>query len=292
MALNADEFKDALSGLAAAEQQQLLSQRCSEDFNGQLTANNSSAAELAQFLLPLAATFSVAPVSGFHVGAVAVGTSGALYLGANLEFANAPLSATLHAEQSAVLNAWTHGETAIATLLVSEAPCGHCRQFLSELGDAPTLAIRFRDHSVTLQDLLPLPFTVPRAPGEHLLASATQAIQALEPITSDLGQHALDAATRSYTPYTKVPEGIALKCANGQCFTGAAMESCAFNPTVAPLICALNQRNLSASRDVPISACMHTQHQGAHHSNIQMAKALLQTRGDCELQTLTTADHS
>ncbi len=292
MALDPTEFKAALCELPDAERQQLLAQLSSANFSGQITDFSSSAIELAQSLLPLAATFSVAPVSKFHVGAVAIGASGALYLGANLEIIDAPLSATLHAEQSAVLNAWLHDESAIVALFVSEAPCGHCRQFLSELGDAPNLSIRFRDHTVTLEELLPLPFTVPRAPGEHLLSSAAQAIQALEPISTELGLHALDAATRSYTPYTKMPEGIALKCENGRSFTGSVVESCAFNPTVAPLICALNQRNLSSSRDVPITACTHTQHQGAHHSNIPNAKALLKTLGDCEFQTLTTADRS
>lgn len=289
MKFNADDFNATLSGLPAAERQRLLSQLSSANFSGQIKEFQSNPSEWAHALLPLAATFSVAPVSGCHVGAIAVGASGALYLGANLEFTGAPLSTTLHAEQSAVLNAWMHEEPAIGTLFVSEAPCGHCRQFLSELENSPNLSICFRENTVKLADLLPLPFTMPRASGEHLLANAAQAIKALEPTCTKREQHALDAARRSYTPYTKMPEGIALECQNGRFFTGSAAESSAFNPTVTPLICALNQRNLSSCRDVPITACTQTQHQGADHSNIQMARALLQTLEDCELQELTTA---
>ena len=41
---------------------------------------------LLRELEPLAAARAVAPISNFHVGAVAVGASGAVYLGFNLEF--------------------------------------------------------------------------------------------------------------------------------------------------------------------------------------------------------------
>ena len=61
-------------------------------------------------LLPWASSFAVVPVSGFAVGAVAFGASGALYAGANLEFAGSPLGASVHAEQAAIANAWLRGE--------------------------------------------------------------------------------------------------------------------------------------------------------------------------------------
>ena len=50
------------------------------------------------------------PHSNFYVGAIAVGDSGNFYFGANMEFVGVPLSASIHAEQSAVMNAWIHGE--------------------------------------------------------------------------------------------------------------------------------------------------------------------------------------
>ena len=88
---------------------------------------------LAFALLPLAAACSVTPISHFHVGAIARGTSGNLYFGANMEFAGAPMQQTVHAEQSAVTHAWLRGETRLASITVNYTPCGHCRQFLNEL---------------------------------------------------------------------------------------------------------------------------------------------------------------
>ena len=102
--------------------------------------------------------------------AVGVGTSGAVYVGVNLEFRGAPLNNSVHAEQFLVVNCIHHGEEvsvsegedpallrdcpsfwdinhplfthplsmhqALDMLAVSAAPCGHCRQFYAELVQA------------------------------------------------------------------------------------------------------------------------------------------------------------
>lgn len=39
----------------------------------------------------------------------------------------------IHAEQCLIANALLHGERGLRKLAISEAPCGHCRQFYSEL---------------------------------------------------------------------------------------------------------------------------------------------------------------
>ena len=57
-----------------------------------------------------AESYARAPVSTFPVGAVVRGTSGSLYLGANIEFRGASLSQTVHAEQAALSNAFMHDE--------------------------------------------------------------------------------------------------------------------------------------------------------------------------------------
>lgn len=62
-----------------------------------------------------------------------LGASGRLYVGVNLEFARLPVNNSVHAEQFLVVNALHHGEQAIEKMAVSAAPCGHCRQFYSEL---------------------------------------------------------------------------------------------------------------------------------------------------------------
>ncbi len=54
-------------------------------------------------------------------------------MGVNLEFARLPVNNSVHAEQFLVVNAVHHEERAITKMAVSAAPCGHCRQFYSEL---------------------------------------------------------------------------------------------------------------------------------------------------------------
>ena len=286
MAFDADGFKDALSALPEAEQQQRLSQLCSEDFSGRITDFSSSASEHASALLPLAATFSVAPISGFHVGAIAVGASGALYLGANLEFANAPLSATLHAEQSAVLNAWMHGEASLQALAISAAPCGFCRQFLWELAEANKLPIIVGDMRTNLEQLLPMPFGEPRQPGHGLLDSSPTALQSITPITDKGAQRAIDAAQHSYTPYTNTPEGFAVECANGKHFAGRAAENIAFNPSVPAMLCALNQRNLSSNRNQPIVRCTQATLSTSQHTSSSLAASILRSISNVKIQTI------
>ena len=74
-------------------------------------------------LLPIAKTYSRPPISKFEAGAIARGKSGAFYAGANLEVPRSGLNQTIHAEQSAIANAFGHGETGITALAVSDAPC-------------------------------------------------------------------------------------------------------------------------------------------------------------------------
>ena len=192
-------------------------------------------------LLPQAAAFARPPVSNFHVGAIARGVSGKLYYGANLEFAGEALSFTVHAEQSAVVNAWMSGETAIDVVATSAAPCGYCRQFLNEL--ATELTVVMPGESRPLRELLPSSFG-PRDlgveggllhPRDHQLAIDAD---------DDLAQAALAAARMSYAPYSKSYAGVALRTQNGQIVTGAYAENAAFNPSLSPLQAALSQLNL------------------------------------------------
>src|SRR6185312_7798402 len=95
----------------------------------------------------------------FRVGAVVRGTSGTLYLGANLEFAGESLSQTVHAEQAALSNAFMHDEAAIEAIAVSASPCGHCRQFLYEFAEGRAITILVPGQvPVELSAILPHPF--------------------------------------------------------------------------------------------------------------------------------------
>ena len=81
-------------------------------------------------------THTLPPLAHPLCSAVGLGSSGALYVGVNLEFARLPLYNSVHAEQFLLVNALHHGEREIRQLVVSAAPCGHCRQFYSELACA------------------------------------------------------------------------------------------------------------------------------------------------------------
>lgn len=208
-------------------------------------------------LLELAQQFAVTPISGFNVGALAIGKSGKCYIGANMEFPGVPLHASLHAEQSAVLNAWTNGEQAIETLIISESPCGHCRQFLFELYGADELIIVAKGASYHLADLMPEPFAQVRTKGKGLLDSSTRPLVKAHSGNRESDQRAINAASRSYAPYSHSPEGFIIETINGNRFAGRTAESIAFNPSVPPAVGALNQMNLSAHRDEAITRCTH-----------------------------------
>lgn len=197
--------------------------------------------ELMCALLPWAVAFADATISKFPVGAIAFGGSGALYAGANLEFTGMPLSASVHAEQAALMNAWSRGEREVSAIAATAVPCGHCRQFLMELGRPERLAIYVAGRpAATLADLLPSPF----GPGD--LGAVARLLDEVQPsftasIDADdvLGQAALGAARASYAPYTRAHAGIALQTADGTIVTGRYAESAAYNPSLPALQSAL-----------------------------------------------------
>lgn len=222
-------------------------------------------------LLAQAAEFSRPPLSNFRVGAVARGASGALYLGANAEFAGESLVFTLHAEQSAVANAWMHGETGIDLIATSAAPCGFCRQFLNELASAPALQVFMNGHSRPLAELLPESFG-PRDLGVAggLLATTNHELTIAE--EDVLAQAALAAANMSYAPYSGAFAGVALQTTEGIIVAGAYAENAAFNPCLEPLTAALSQLNLRGSDFGSIAEAVLVQ---AGSSHTTAARAVL-----------------
>jgi cytidine deaminase len=262
----------ALAELEESEKAQLISELKDPEFSGQI---NSVGMERVENLLKLATCFSVAPISGFYVGAIAIGKSGKLYLGANIEFQGVPLSASLHAEQSAILNAWMHEEREVVVLHVSETPCGHCRQFMRELSNPSTLKIHCKGQTYQIEDLLPLAFGENRQKGHGLLDSTGTNLEPNKTKPETQAQLAINAAQRSYTPYSHSPEGFVAQCLDGHSFCGRAAESIAFNPSVPGVVVALNQRNLSSRRSVAITACIQTKLTTAMNSPLPQAKAIM-----------------
>jgi cytidine deaminase len=198
-------------------------------------ATGLEARDLRLALLPLAAACSVAPISRFLVGAIACGLSGSWYLGANLEFAGQGLFHSVHAEQSAIANAWLGGETGISEITVNYTPCGHCRQFMNELSTAKILKVSLPGDLSTLQSFLPHSF----GPADLGITDALMSPQTHDELSLEsddpLWQAALAAARQSYAPYTQGYAAVALQFADGRIFCGRYAENAAFNPSLPPM---------------------------------------------------------
>ena len=108
-----------------------------------------------------------APYSGFRVGAALRGTDGLIARGCNVENASYPVGTC--AERSALAAAIAAGSTNFDLLVIATegeapaAPCGFCRQALSEFSSGGTLEIvsvttRGRTARWQLAELLPHPF--------------------------------------------------------------------------------------------------------------------------------------
>lgn len=195
---------------------------------------------LAMQLLPVAACYSHAGISHFHVGAIAIGEQGDFYFGANQEFAGTSIQQTIHAEQSAISHAWLRNEKRISDIVVNYTPCGHCRQFMNELHQAEQLSIHlpYSQHN-------PLHRYLPDAFGPkdldihvHLL---NQEDHHLNMENSDpVIKQAIYSANQAHCPYSSSPHGVAILFKNGEIITGRYAENAAFNPSLPALQTALN----------------------------------------------------
>ncbi|PSW06156.1 cytidine deaminase [Photobacterium lipolyticum] len=216
-----------------------------EQFEELLKKTQMTDSELRVALLPVAAAYSVTPISHFNVGAIARGNSGRLYFGANMEFVGASLSQTIHAEQSAISHAWVKGETGISDITINYSPCGHCRQFMNELTTAKELVVQLPERdAMSLQQYLPESF----GPADlnitdALLAKVDHGLTTQE--SDELATTACQAANLAHAPYTHNYSGVALKAKDGKTFTGMYAENAAFNPSLPPLQVALVNMNMA-----------------------------------------------
>lgn len=252
MVSDPDTLSKAIAAFPQAGRRALVAVVAPQSFAGHLTPRQAEllaqsaeldADTLMMALLPIAAAYARPGLSAYFVGAVARGGSGALYLGANLEFPGTSLWTSVHAEQSAVVQAWSAGEASIESIAVTASPCGLCRQFLMELGDSAALRIVTPARRALLADLLPDAFdaaALARRPG--LLSGPRRSLALVHASEDPLVQAAFAAARASYSPYSQTPAGVALRHRSGAVITGAYAESVAHNPGVAPMGAALSQR--------------------------------------------------
>ena len=108
-----------------------------------------------------------APYSGVRVGAVAVGASGGLHDGVNVESASYGL--TLCAERAAVARLLADGDEPVLRIAVARGdgepivPCGACRQVLAEAGSDVVVVLEGPHGPIErpISELLPDPFLLP-----------------------------------------------------------------------------------------------------------------------------------
>lgn len=112
---------------------------------------------------------SYSPYSHFAVGAALLCKDGEVFVGANVENSAYPLC--MCAERNAIYNAYMHGKTKndfVMMALTADcdgpcAPCGACRQVISELcpSDMPILMcnIKGKVQETTISELLPFAFS-------------------------------------------------------------------------------------------------------------------------------------
>ncbi len=211
---------------------------------------------LLKVLLPLAGAMSTCPVSNFSVGAIVEGYRehgpGPFYLGANLETLGQPLKMSIHAEQAAICNAWHQNETRLRCLMVNEAPCGHCRQFINELNEVGQMDIlvsqlhseQQRHYRIT--NLLPDAFGPENLhQATRLMSTTSQSLASPDP-TDELVNAATEAARRSYAPYSGCYSGVSLRLKNGTVITGRYAENAAFNPGLTAIEAALVSLRLNS----------------------------------------------
>ena len=211
---------------------------------------NISMEELMLQLLPIARLYSRTAISEFRVGASVKAKASeesdetSLFLGANIEFPGQALNQTIHAEQTAVINAWLQGARQIESIAVTAAPCGCCRQFLYELDGSQHLTVLVQTQSDEKSLISNLPDLLPQAFGPQDLGVETGLMTppALPPklnlkseSNDQLVLSALAAARSSYAPYSQNIAGCAIQTESGRIYTGPYAENAAFNPSLSPL---------------------------------------------------------
>jgi len=185
------------------------------------------------------------PISDYFVTVLGLGKSGSIYTGVNLEFEKTSLNQAVHGEQFLIVNMRNHGETEIEEVVLSAAPCGYCRQFINEIAQDKPISINIpKNKGLKFNELLPHAFG-PQDLGEtsRLLEPKEFALKESENERTrgdnQLREIAVDAAYKSYAPYTKAISGVAIETESGDVYTGSYLENVAYNPSLSPLQAAL-----------------------------------------------------
>jgi cytidine deaminase len=161
--------------------------------------------------------------------------------------------------------------------VVGGMPCGHCRQFMEELSPAGEILILIPNHPpAKLASILPAPFGPAALGASQGALPMRKANLVLVGGASDaLTAAALDAACRSYAPYSKSPAGVAIRTLRGRIFQGCYIENVAFNPSLSHLQAALVQLIAAGQAYSEISAVTLVEVEGARISQRAVTETVL-----------------
>jgi cytidine deaminase len=167
-----------------------------------------------------------------------------------------------------------HGASAIA---VTAAPCGHCRQFMTELSPEGSIDVIIAGKPpVKLSTLLPMAFGPKELGLDHGALPVRETGLALTSGASNaLIEAALAAARRSWAPYSKSPSGMALQTRRGRLFPGSYIENVAFNPSLPPFETALAGLILGGDDGAAIVRAVLVEMEGAAISQRRVSEAAL-----------------
>lgn len=195
-------------------------------------------------LLKWVSGYAIAPISNFHVAALALeaGKQGRLFFGANLEFKDEALSLVVHGEQSAIHNALIHGVEKIDKLIINASPCGFCRQFINEIKLENQPQICVDNTTKSIQDYLPDAF------GPSDLDNSAPLFS--HPFKKSFSIDAFFA--QSYAPYSGNNAACEIISNDNEHYFGVYLENAAYSPSLSPLQSALSQMQLH-NRDSGIS---------------------------------------
>lgn len=279
-----DFLKAALANFSANSRERLLHLVSEPEFDGRISAAEAKALcdrerksvdELMIALLDLAKTYARPPISKYYVGTVARGISGDLYFGANVEFPGHSLGFSVHGEQAALSNTYMHADQGLSAIAVTAAPCGHCRQFMHELSPDIQVLVQGKPPE-KLSVLLPAAFGL-KDLGVTDLAFPVKEVDLylLSTAADELTKAALDAARKSYAPYTKAHSGIAIGARSGRIYKGSYIENAAYNPSLPPLQAALVPLIFGGESYLEISDVVLVEVDGAAISQKSVAEAVL-----------------
>jgi len=209
-----------------------------------LKALNLTINQLLLRLVPLATSRAICPISNFHVGVSGLASSGNIYLGTNIEFVGFPLNFSIHAEQCLISHLAFHNETEIKAIGLSAAPCGHCRQFMTELKNFENIEICVEGQPLRLlKELIPSCFS-PLDLGSKSMMLHYNSInftvtQATDLMRTKLFENTLNAVWKAWAPYSECYSAVGIEVEDGRIFTGIYLECAAYNPSQSPLQTAL-----------------------------------------------------